>query len=428
MSGNGKTDKRPSGPPKVLAITGGKGGVGKTTVSLNLSLTLSRLGHRVLLMDGDTDLANVTIMLGMIPETTLEHVINGECNLEDIVVKGPAGLDIIPGASGVERCIDMEPKDSVHIFRALSKLEKNYDYIIIDTAAGLQANVLHMVAAATMACVVITPDPTSMTDAFSLLKTLRRRGYRRPPSVLVNMAGAASEAKAVFQKFADAVNRHLEYNLHFLGAVWRDETVRSSVTRQSPVAMLPQTDPASRQFRVLSDMVRVRLNQLPQRKAGLAGHWFQVSQKKHKAPGPVLTEPELTREAQQLIERLGDILDDRRASSMLKYEAFTACFSLLGRHMDDDTIEIVQTGVASLNWQSLRNRQRRHFADHLRTLADQISPTEKDDDEGPLLEQVAANIREEDRLKLAEVLNASSGKKSLEELLQWVASDKKTAK
>ncbi|WP_417498549.1 MinD/ParA family ATP-binding protein [Marinobacter koreensis] len=180
--------KHNSHQTRTIVITGGKGGVGKTSVALNLALTLARQGKRVLLLDGDTDLANVSIMIGLYPRQTLANVITGECRLEDTLLEADHGLHIVPGASGVQECLDMTPQDSMRLLRGLGQLEKRYDYVITDTPAGLQAASLHMIAAAELACVVVTPDPASLTDAFSLIKVLKRRGYRRRPSILVNMA------------------------------------------------------------------------------------------------------------------------------------------------------------------------------------------------------------------------------------------------
>lgn len=167
---------------------------------------------------------------------------------------------------------------------ALARLERRYDYILIDTAAGLQATTLHMIAAAELACVVVTPDPASLTDAFSLIKVLRRRGYRRRPSILVNMAQGASQARSVFQRLDAAARRHLGDSLHYLGAIWRDETLRQSVLTQRPVALLPASDPSCRQFHTLVDMLEVRLSQLPPRKAGIAAYWYSAARRQARSP------------------------------------------------------------------------------------------------------------------------------------------------
>ena len=365
--------------PRTLAITGGKGGVGKTSVALNLSLTLAREGYRVLLLDGDTDLANVSIMLGRYPERTLANVMAGECSLRDVIMEAEWGLHIIPGASGVEQCVDMAAEESLRVLKALSRLEKNYDYVITDTASGLQKTGMHMIAAAELACVVVTPDPASLTDAFSLIKLLIRRGYRRTPSVLVNMAQGASQARSVFQRLDAAAVRHLGLQLHYLGAIWRDETLRQSVMNQRPVALLPASDPSSRQFRTLADMLNVRLRQLPPRKAGIAAYWHRVSSGSADTAhasggGQAKTPKDPAQECKRLTAELGEILADSNDKPLLRYEAFQELFALLGRKMDADAIEIIQTGLASLNWDKLEKEQREHMATHLRHLAAEVDP------------------------------------------------------
>ena len=374
-----RTSRHITKQPRTLAITGGKGGVGKTSVALNLSLTLAREGYRVLLLDGDTDLANVSIMLGRYPERTLANVMAGECSLRDVIMEAEWGLHIIPGASGVEQCVDMAAEESLRVLKALSRLEKNYDYVITDTASGLQKTGMHMIAAAELACVVVTPDPASLTDAFSLIKLLIRRGYRRTPSVLVNMAQGASQARSVFQRLDAAAVRHLGLQLHYLGAIWRDETLRQSVMNQRPVALLPASDPSSRQFRTLADMLNVRLRQLPPRKAGIAAYWHRVSS------GPADTAPasgdgqakarkDPAQECKRLTAELGEILAESNDKPLLRYEAFQGLFALLGRKMDADAVEIIQTGLASLNWDKLEKEQREHMATHFRHLAGEVDP------------------------------------------------------
>jgi flagellar biosynthesis protein FlhG len=378
--------------PRTLAITGGKGGVGKTSVALNLALTLARDGSKVLLLDGDTDLANVSIMLGRYPQRTLADVMAGTSSLEDVIMTAEYGIHIIPGASGVDQCVDMEAADSLRVLKALSQLEKRYDYVITDTASGLQATGMHMIAAAELACVVVTPDPASLTDAFSLIKLLIRRGYRRTPSILVNMAQGASQARTVFQRLEGAAQRHLGISLHYLGGIWRDETLRQSVLNQRPVALLPESDPSCRQFRSLSDMLNVRFRQITPKKAGVAAYWYRVSGK-GKASEPSATrepsvgtqsvsassEPEAVAESdiqacQRLIGDLSELIAASGEASLLRYEAFNRFFALLGRTMDEDTVEILQTGLASLPWENLNEDQRRQFATHLRHLAREVEP------------------------------------------------------
>ncbi len=393
---------RPSAPqarrqPRTLAITGGKGGVGKTSVALNLALTLARGGSKVLLLDGDTDLANVSIMLGRYPQRTLADVMTGSSSLQNIIMSAEYGLHILPGASGVDQCVDMDAASSLRILKALAQLEKRYDYVITDTASGLQPTGMHMIAAAELACVVVTPDPASLTDAFSLVKLLVRRGYRRTPSILVNMAQGASQARSVFQRLEGAAQRHLGISLHYLGGIWRDETLRQSVLDQRPVALLPESDPSCRQFRSLSDMLNVRFRQISPKKAGVAAYWYRVSGKgsdkgKAVAPAPSSTPPGKPSEesaastfrasaesdiraCQSKIAEISDLIVASNDASLLRYEAFNQFFALLGRTMDEDTVEILQTGLASLPWEKLDNNKRRQFSTHLRDLADEMQPS-----------------------------------------------------
>lgn len=375
--------------PRTLAITGGKGGVGKTSVALNLALTLAREGSRVLLLDGDTDLANVSIMLGRYPQRTLADVMAGSSSLQDVIMTADYGIHIIPGASGVDQCVDMDATDSLRVLKALSRLEKRYDYVITDTASGLQATGMHMIAAAELACVVVTPDPASLTDAFSLIKLLVRRGYRRTPSILVNMAQGASQARTVFQRLEGASQRHLGISLHYLGGIWRDETLRQSVLNQRPVALLPESDPSCRQFRSLSDMLNVRLRQISPKKAGVAAYWYRVSGK-GRAATPTKTPPQVGAQSgpsplkavgesdiqacQQKIAEISDVIAASGEASLLRYDAFNQFFALLGRTMDEDTVEILQTGLASLPWEKLEDNQRRQFATQLRDLANDVQP------------------------------------------------------
>ena len=278
-----------SGQPRVIALTGGKGGVGKTSVAVNLALTLARRGQRVLLLDADTDLANVSILLGLYPTRTLEHAMTGECPLSDVIQEGPHGLHIIAGASGVERCMDLDIGDARSVLAELASMERAYDLVLVDTASGLRPAALHMIAAASLACLVITPDPASLTDAFSLLRVLQRRGYRRTPGVVVNMAAGASQAQAVYRRFAGATRRHLDMDAQYIGAIWRDESIRQSVELQRPVALLAESDPSSRQFVSLSGQLLAHLARLPQRPAGLGAYWSQRSRRLQAPPGRAAT-------------------------------------------------------------------------------------------------------------------------------------------
>lgn len=432
-----KPVKHTANQPRTIAITGGKGGVGKTSVALNLALTLARQDHRVLLLDGDTDLANVSIMVGLYPRKTLANVMAGECRLEEVILKTDYGLHIVPGASGVQECMDMGPTESLGILRALYNLENRYDYVITDTAAGLQAAGLHMIAATELACMVVTPDPASLTDAFSLIKVLRRRGYNRIPSILVNMAQGASQARSVFQRLDAAAQRHLGISLHYMGGIWRDETLRQSVLNQRPVALLPLSDPSCRQFHILADMLDVRLSQLPRRKAGIAAYWHKVS-KRESANRPKASskqEPQADKEAPaqkkrclEAVSEIEAVFSQAPVDPLLRYEAFTRLFALLGSTLDSDTIEIIQTGLGSFQWETLSSEYRNQLATHFRELADQIVPPPKESEppqpthsllREPFYDRIS--FGEQDRL--VRVLKEQPADISLDQLLRSLSED-----
>jgi MinD-like ATPase involved in chromosome partitioning or flagellar assembly len=240
---------------KTLALTSGKGGVGKSNIAINLAITLALRGNKVCILDADTGLANINILLGVAPQHTLEHLLNGEKTLAEILVKGPAGIHIIPGASGVADCVELAPEQQMLLMRGLDDLEPHYDYLIIDTGAGISSTVLHFVAAAQMPIVVITPEPTSLTDAFSLLKVLRRNNFKRPVQVVVNMASGVSKAQHIFNRFQAAVDKYIGLQIIFLGSICRDQAIVNAVARQYPVVLGAPGTQACQDFNLLADNI-----------------------------------------------------------------------------------------------------------------------------------------------------------------------------
>lgn len=240
---------------KTIALTSGKGGVGKSNIAVNLAITLSKRGAKVCILDADTGLANINILLGVAPQHTLEHLLNGEKTLAEILVKGPAGIHIIPGASGVADCVELAPEQQALLMSGLDVLEPHYDYLIIDTGAGIAPTVLHFVAAAQMPIVVITPEPTSLTDAFSLLKVLRRSNFKRPVQVLVNMAPSVDKAHEIFKRFEAAVDKYIGLRVRFLGAICHHQAIAAAVARQYPIALGSPSTPACKDFNLLADNI-----------------------------------------------------------------------------------------------------------------------------------------------------------------------------
>jgi len=362
--------------PRTLAVTGGKGGVGKTQVALNLALVLAQQGQRTLLLDGDTELANVNVMLGLYPSMTLEHVILGERSLSEVLLPVTKNLDLLPGASGVPGLLDQPDASREQFMADLAALEKQYDTVVIDTSAGLRATSLHMVAASHLACVVITPDPTSLTDAFSLLKVLHKRGYRRTPSVIVNMAKGATQAQAIYRRFSAAVSRYVGLQTHYLGAIWRDETIAQSVTSQRPVAMMPASDPSCRQFWSMADMLAVRWSQGVPKANGFAGYWTRVLARRRSARAEERAGAAVVSGGEQPWQQAFHAwASDPAVSALERYQVMTAALETIGQQIDQDLVETLQTGLAAMNWTDAEADVRRAAAAHFRQLARTIDPS-----------------------------------------------------
>jgi len=238
-----------------IAITSGKGGVGKTNITTNLGIALAKNGHKVCIFDADTSLANINILLGLTPEFTLEQFLKGEKEIEDILLTGPEGVKIIPSASGIAELSDLQDEQQSRIVDALRVLEQQFDYILIDTAAGISENVIRFLQSAQYAVVVISPEPTSLTDAFSLIKVLQRRHYDKPIYTLVNMAKNYKHSMDVFKRFSHAVNKYVHLKIRYLGYIPMDKAMRSAVATQSPVVISEPRSPAARCVTLLTQIL-----------------------------------------------------------------------------------------------------------------------------------------------------------------------------
>ncbi|MBN7116530.1 cobyrinic acid a,c-diamide synthase [Pseudomonas oleovorans] len=224
-------------PVQVIAVTGGKGGVGKTNVSVNLSMALADLGRRVMLMDADLGLANVDVLLGLTPKRTLADVIAGECDLRDVLLQGPGGIRIVPAASGTQSMVSLTPMQHAGLIQAFSDISENLDVLVIDTAAGIGDAVVSFVRAAQEILVVVCDEPTSITDAYAyaLIKLLNRDHGISRFRVLANMAHSPQEGRNLFAKLTKVTDRFLDVALQYVGAVPYDECVRKAVQKQRAV-------------------------------------------------------------------------------------------------------------------------------------------------------------------------------------------------
>lgn len=238
-------------PIQVLAVTGGKGGVGKTSISVNLSLALAGLNKRVTLLDADLGLANVDILLGIKATRTLADVMAGDCGLADILVE-THGIHVIPASSGVQSLVNMGPGQHAGIIQAFSELADHMDVLVVDTAAGISDSVVSFVRAAQEVLVVVCDEPSSMTDAYALIKLLHRDCQLRDFRILANMTRTAEEGINLFNRFSGVAGRFLDVNLRYAGDIPFDDNLRKASQRQKPLLEAYPGSRAAEAFRRLA--------------------------------------------------------------------------------------------------------------------------------------------------------------------------------
>ncbi|MBO8141034.1 MAG: MinD/ParA family protein [Firmicutes bacterium] len=238
---------------RVVAVTSGKGGVGKTNLAANLGLLLVGRGQRVALLDADLGLANVDIVLGIDPPFTLSHVLSGERSLAEVMVEGPKGLKVLAGGSGVFELANLSQWRLERFIRALESLDDSLDLLLLDTGAGIGRQVMAFNLASQELIVVTTPEPTSLADAYSVIKVVATRRADVRLLVAVNMAPSLREGEAVFERLSTVARRFLGVQLEHLGTIPRDEAVVRAVQRQEPFVLASPHAPASRAVASMAD-------------------------------------------------------------------------------------------------------------------------------------------------------------------------------
>ena len=242
-------------PVRVIAVTSGKGGVGKTNISVNLAASLSLAGQRVMLMDADLGLANVDVLLGLEPHYDLQHVISGEKSLDEIIVQGPLGIHVVPASSGVEKMAELTSVEHASLIAAFSELKQPIDILIVDTAAGIADGVVSFAKACQEVIVVVCDEPTSLTDAYALIKVLSMRHGIKQFQILANMVKDERQGLNLYEKLLNTTDRFLEVGLKYLGAVPFDEQLRQSVRAQKPVVEAYPRSPASKALVRISEKI-----------------------------------------------------------------------------------------------------------------------------------------------------------------------------
>lgn len=242
-------------PVQVIAVTGGKGGVGKTSVSVNLSVALAQMGRRVALLDADLGLANVDIMLGLNAKHNLEDVLAGTDSLLDIMLTGPGGIRIIPASSGTQHMAQLSAMEHAGLIHAFSEISDQIDVLIIDTAAGITDSVISFVRAAQEVLVVVCDEPSSITDSYALMKLLNRDYGLARFRVVANMTRTPQEGQNLFNKLTLVTERFMDATLQFVGSIPFDDGMRKAIQRQRAVVDMAPRSKASIAFHSLAEKV-----------------------------------------------------------------------------------------------------------------------------------------------------------------------------
>lgn len=236
---------------RVIAVTSGKGGVGKTSISVNLALQFQQQGKRVVVLDADFGLANVEIMLGIRPQYNLADLVFHNMAIEDIITEGPNGIGFISGGSGVQDLVNLDKEKIKKLIAKLVKLDSMYDVVIIDTGAGIADSVIEFVLSSPEVLLVVTPEPTSITDAYSLLKAVnRKKDFNRENKsikVISNRVSNPDEGKEIFDKISIVVSKFLNIQMEYLGYIPHDKRISNAVMEQTPISIsAPSSEPAQR--------------------------------------------------------------------------------------------------------------------------------------------------------------------------------------
>ncbi len=242
--------------PKVLCFSSGKGGVGKTSIVTNLAMAVSRKGKNVLILDADLGLANVDVMLGITPKYSIQHVFSGEKTLSDVIVDGPGGIKLLPASSGIQELCHLDESDKLFLLNEFDSLDQPIDVMFIDNAAGISDTVMYFNMAAEERVVILTPEPTSITDAYALIKVLSQRYRVNEFSIIVNWSNSRKEAQNVFRQLTSVADRFLGFlSFNFLGYIPRDLCIPKSVRRQKAALEIFPACRACQEFEKIAETV-----------------------------------------------------------------------------------------------------------------------------------------------------------------------------
>lgn len=263
-----------SGSTRIIAVTSGKGGVGKTSLSVNLAIQMSKRGKRVIIIDADFGLANVEIMLGIRPKYNMSDLIYNDKNVDDIITRGPYDIGFISGGSGVQDMVNLDKEQVRKLISKLVRLDTLADVVIVDTGAGISDSVLEFVLASPEVIIVATPEPTSITDAYSLLKTVNRNKEfsmdDKKIQIVANRVASKEEGQEIYEKLNIVATKFLNIHIDYLGAILQDMNASKAVIEQKPISLAFPNSPATKCYQEIMNQVMDIDDEVEEPKEGIA--------------------------------------------------------------------------------------------------------------------------------------------------------------
>ncbi len=275
-----------SGSARVIAVTSGKGGVGKTSLSVNLAIQFSKKGQRVVIIDADFGLANVEIMLGIRPKYTMSDLIHNDMSIDEIITKGPMGIGFISGGSGVQDMVNLDKEQLRVLIGKLVRLDTLADVVIVDTGAGISDSVLEFVLSSPEVLIVATPEPTSITDAYSLLKTVNRSKEFIPEEkkiqIVSNRISSREEGREIYEKLNIVSTKFLNIHLGYLGEIFQDTNVSKAVIEQKPVSLAYPNSTSVKNYQEICNRMTDAEGTPDDEKGGIAKFFLTFIRQKRK--------------------------------------------------------------------------------------------------------------------------------------------------
>lgn len=260
---------------RTMSVTSGKGGVGKTTITVNLAACLASMSKKVLILDGDMSLANVDIFLKSHSSATLHEFLNGQASLSEVIVKHSRFVHILPGASGIFEMTQLNPFQKKMLLDGVSQLEEDYDYLLIDTASGISDDVLYLSSAAQDVFVVVQPDPSSLTDSYALIKLLNQKYRKKNFTIISNLVLNEQEGLHLYNRINSVTSKFLNISLHYAGFVPFDLKMRQATHQQELIMTLAPASSSSQSLRqIASGIEKSAVHEEIQ--GGLQFFWNQV--------------------------------------------------------------------------------------------------------------------------------------------------------